>query len=92
MVLERVLRHSPNYKGYALVDDTAITEDGRYRARVVVVRIVDGRVRSQRFIDLETFAEEDAARQRAIAAAQAWIDEEEGTDRLALPTSFSSLY
>jgi len=52
---------------------------------------VGGRVRSQRFLDLETFAEESAARQRAIAAAQAWIDDEEGKDRLALPTSYSSL-
>lgn len=86
------MSHTHNYKGYAFVDDTAITEDGRYRARAIVVRIVDGRARSQRFIDLETFAEEDAARHRAIAAAQAWIDDEEGKDKLALPTSFSSLF
>ena len=86
--LERVLGYSHNYKGCAFVDDTAITDDGRYRARAIVVRLVDGRVRSQRFIDLETFAEEDAARQRAVAAAQAWIDDEEGKDKLALPTSF----
>jgi hypothetical protein len=51
---------------------------------------VDGSARSQRFIDLETFAQEDAARQRAIAAAEAWIDDEEDKDKLALPTSFSS--
>ena len=79
------------YRDYAFVDDTVMTEEGNYRARAIVVRIVDGRVRSQRFLDLEVFAEEGAARRRAVTAAQAWIDDEEGKDRLALPTSFSPL-
>jgi len=34
---------------------------------------------------------EDDARQRALAAARAWIDEEEANDELALPTSFAPL-
>ena len=89
-VLEGAL-NTKNYKGYALLDDTALTEQGSYRARAIVVRRVDGRVRSQRFIDLETFAEESAARQRAMTAAQAWIDDEENNDKLGLPTNFSSL-
>jgi hypothetical protein len=86
------LTDTHNYKGYAFVDDTAITETRSYRARTIIVRVVDGRARSQRFIDLETFPQEDAARQRAIAAAQAWIDDEEGKDKLDLPTNFSSLF
>jgi hypothetical protein len=89
-LLERDLNHTQNYKGYALFDDTAMTEEGSYRARAIVVRRVDGRVRSQRFIDLETFAQEGAARERAMAAAQEWIDDEESNDKLALPTNFSS--
>ena len=79
------------YKDYGFIDDTVMTEEGNYRARAIVVRIVGGRVRSQRFLDLETFADESAARQRAIAAAHAWIDDEQGKDKLALPTSFSPL-
>jgi hypothetical protein len=89
--LERLLSHTHHYKGYVVVDDTAMDEEGAYRARAIVVRIVDGRVRSQRFIDLESFAEESAARQRAIAAAEAWIDGDEDKDKLALPTSYSTL-
>ena len=85
------MNHSQNYKGYVLTDDTSKTEDGRYRARAIVVRLVDGRARSQRFIDLETFSDESAARRRAVSAAQAWVDDEEGKDKLALPTGFSQL-
>jgi hypothetical protein len=85
------LSHKHIYKEYAFDDDTARTEDGRYRARAILVRVGNGHARSQRFIDLETFAKEDDARQRAIAAARAWIDEEEGNDKLALPTGFSLL-
>jgi len=71
-------------KGYAFDDDTTRTEDGRYRARAILVTVGNGRARSQRFIDLETFAKEDDARQRAVTAARAWIDEEEDNRR---PTS-----
>ena len=85
------MSHSHKYKGYAFLDDTTITDDGSYQARAIVVKIVDGRARSQRFIDLESFAEEKMARLRAIGAAQAWIDDEDGKDKLALPTNFSAL-
>jgi hypothetical protein len=81
--------HKHSYNGYAFDDDTAMTEDGRYRARVILKTVRDGRPRSQRFIDLETFASVDDARQRAVAMARAWIDEEQNNDKLALPTSFS---
>ena len=82
-------KHS--YKGHVFDDDTARTDDGRYRARVVLITVGNGRPRSQRFIDLETFVNEDDARQRALAAARAWIDEEEANDELALPTSLAPL-
>jgi len=85
---EDILSHNHSYKGHAFDDDTAPTDDGRYRARVVLVTAGNGRPRSQRFIDLETFVKEDDARQRALAAARAWIDEEEANDKLALPTGF----
>ena len=85
------MRHGQRYKGSAFDDDTTRTDDGRYRARVVLITVGNGRPRSQRFIDLETFVNEDDARQRALAAARAWIDEEEANNELALPTSFAPL-
>ena len=85
------MSHGHSYKGYAFDDDTTRTDDGRYRARAILVTVGKGRTRAQRFIDLETFAKEDDAHKRAIAAARAWIDEEESNDKLALPTGFSPL-
>jgi len=78
-------------KGYTFSDETAVMEDGYYRACVAVMTLGEGRVRSQRFIDLETFRTEENARRRAVEAALAWIDDDRGKDRLALPTNFSPL-
>ena len=78
-------------KGYTFSDETAVMEDGYYRACVAVMTLGEGRVRSQRFIDLETFRTEENARSRAVGAARAWIDDEHGQDKLALPTNFSPL-
>jgi len=80
-----------DYKGYTFSDETAVMANGYYRARVAVMTLGEGRVRSQRFIDLETFRTEENARRRAVEAALAWIDDEHGQDRLALPTNFSPL-
>jgi len=88
--MERLM-HGHSYKGFVFDDETTMTDDGRYRARAVLVTMGTGRTRTQRFIDLETFAKEDDARKRAIAAARSWIDEEESNDKLALPTGFSPL-
>jgi hypothetical protein len=79
------------YKGYTVVDETIVVDDGRFRARIAILTLGDGRVRSQRFIDLETFQAEADARRRAVAGARAWIDAEvaQDNDRLALPTNFS---
>ena len=78
------------FKGYVFTDETTKTEDGRYRARVRILGQHGGR-RSQRFIDLETFANEADAHLRALDAARRWIDAEDGNDRLALPSSFAPL-
>jgi len=84
--------HRYEYKGYTFADETTVTEDGCYFARVVVITIGNGRIRSQRFIDLETYRTEAHARRRAVEAARAWIDDEQGgKDKLALPTNFSPL-
>jgi len=80
-----------DYKGFTFSDETAVMEDGYYRACVAVMTLGEGRVRSQRFIDLETFRTEENARRRAVEAALAWIDDDRGKDRLALPTNFSPL-
>ena len=89
--VERGMGQKHDYKGYTFSDETAVMEDGYYRARVAVMTLGEGRVRSQRFIDLETFPTEENARRRAVEAARAWIDDEHGKDRLALPTNFSPL-
>ena len=71
-------------------DETSRTEDGGYRARVRILGLNNGR-RTQRFIDLETFANEIEARHRASAEAVSWIDAEPERDKLALPSSFAPL-
>ena len=76
------------YEGYVFTDETSRTEGGGYRARVRILGLDNGR-RSQRFIDLETFANEVEARHRAFAAAVSWIDAEPERDKLALPSSFA---
>lgn len=78
-------------KDYVVSDLTSKLDDGRYQARVAVTRAVAGNGFSQRFLDLETFTNEAEARQRAISAAQAWIEGEHGRDRLSLPTGFLPL-
>jgi hypothetical protein len=55
----------PQLQGYVFDDETTMTDDGRYRARAVLVTMGTGRTRTQRFIDLETFAKEDDARKRS---------------------------
>ncbi len=76
---------------FVVSDLTSKLDDGRYRARVAVMGSIAGYGLSQRFLDLETFSDEADARQRAIAAAQAWIETQQGRDLLALPTGFLPL-
>ena len=78
------------YKGHTIADVSTRTESGRYRARAAIVALHGSQTRSQRFIDLETFATEAEAGERVLQVAMAWIDANGGQDRLALPTSFGT--
>lgn len=87
-----IVSHQHHHKGYAIDGNATRTDDGRYRAQAILVTLGNQRPRSQRFIDLESFANEDDARERAIAVARAWIDEEESnTHALMLPTDLAPL-
>ena len=79
------------YKGYTFADVSTPTENGRYRARVAILALDGTQTRSQRFIDLEVFTTREEAGERVVAVARAWIDENAGNDRLALPTNFTLL-
>ena len=79
------------YKGYSFADISTPTESGQFRARVAIMALDGTRTRSQRFIDLEIFRTSEEAQERVMAVARAWIDANDGADRLALPTNFSAL-
>jgi len=79
------------YKGYTFTDVSTPTDGGHYRARVAIMALDGTRTRSQRFIDLEIFRTSEEAQERVMAVARAWIDANDGADRLALPTNFSAL-
>jgi len=79
------------YKGYTFADVSTPTDDGRYRARVAIVALDGENIRSQRFLDLETFRTEAEARERTDAAAMAWIDRAIKPEQLSLPTNFCPL-
>ena len=76
------------YKGFSFADVSSQVDDGRYRAKVAIMGLEGVRTRSQRFLDLETFATEAEASVRALSGARAWIDENLGRDQLSLPTNF----
>jgi len=79
------------YKGYTYTDVTTRNDDGRYVARVAIMALDGSRTRSQRFIDLETYASRDAAHDRVETVARAWIDANLDPERLELPSRFSPL-
>ena len=79
------------YKGYTFADVSTPLDNGRYRARVAIMAIDGTRTRSQRFLDLEVFANPEEAGERVVAVARAWIDANAGNDQLALPTNFAAL-
>jgi len=62
------------YKGYYLTSGSIRTESGRYQARVAVTALASEKTRSQRFLDLDDFATEAEADERAIAGGKDWID------------------
>ncbi|CAN5197644.1 hypothetical protein BH11PSE9_BH11PSE9_12130 [soil metagenome] len=49
-------------------------DDGQYQARVAITYLGGEKTRSQHFLDLDSFPSETAANERALQAAQAWVD------------------
>jgi len=80
------------YRGYTYTNLTAPADDGRYVARVAIMALDGTRTRSQRFLDLESYATREEADARAHEAAVEWIDANQHPDRLALPSRFSTLF
>ncbi len=62
------------YRDYLLTCQPAPQPDGRYQARVVITSLAGDRTRSQRFLDLELFASEEAAIEHARQSGMEWID------------------
>jgi len=79
------------YKGYTYTGVTTRNDAGRYVARVAIMALDGSRTRSQRFIDLETYPSRDAAHDRVVTVARAWIDANLDPERLELPSRFSPL-
>src|SRR4051794_27255984 len=79
------LMSTMTYKDHQFTDVSTKTDDGRYRARVVITTLDGGFARSQRFLDMETYPTAEAARKRVIGGAMGWLDANAGEDRLMLP-------
>ena len=80
------------YKGYLIASLTTMNEYGRYEARVAIIGLTGDRARSQRFLDLEDYATETRADDRALEAAKDWIDAHPARERLYAPrTGFAPL-
>jgi hypothetical protein len=62
------------YRGYYISSLTTLNDEGRFEARVAIMALDGERTRSQRFLDLEHFATEEEADERALAAAKEFID------------------
>jgi hypothetical protein len=77
------------YRGYQVTPMATPTDDGKHRAVAAIVSMGGSRTRSQRFIDLGVFSDPAVAKERALLAAESWIDSEAAKDQLALPTNFS---
>ncbi|HKX40634.1 MAG TPA: hypothetical protein VJO99_05720 [Burkholderiaceae bacterium] len=80
------------YKGYLIASLTTVNEHGRYEARVAIIGSAVDRARSQRFLDLEDYATEAKADDRALEAAKDWIDAHPARENLYAPrTGFTPL-
>jgi hypothetical protein len=77
------------YRGYHFIQLSTLVGRDKYRSRVAVIDATASSTGAQRFLDFETFANQDAAQQRAFVGARAWIDaqlskdEARATSRLA---------
>jgi len=62
------------YRNYVLSCQPMRQDDGRYQARVVITSLGGDQTRSQRFLDLQVFASEEAAIEHARRSGMEWID------------------
>ena len=62
------------YRDYMLTCQPLNQPNGRFQARVVITAMAGDRTRSQRFLDLEVFASEQAAIEHARQSGMQWID------------------
>lgn len=62
------------YRDYVLSCQPMLLDDGRYQARVVITALGGIRTRAQRFLDLDIFATEERAIERARHLGMEWID------------------
>ena len=62
------------YRNHVLSCQPMRQDDGRYQARVVITSLGGDQTRSQRFLDLQVFASEEAAIEHARRSGMEWID------------------
>jgi len=62
------------YRDHLLSCQPMRQDDGRYQARVVITSLGGDQTRSQRFLDLQVFASEEAAIEHARRSGMEWID------------------
>ena len=62
------------YRDHVLSCEPMRQDDGRYQARVVITSLGGDQTRSQRFLDLQAFATEEAAIEHARRSGMEWID------------------
>ncbi len=62
------------YRDYMLTCQTQRQPDGRFQARVAITSLAGSHTRSQRFLDLDVFASEQAAIEHARHSGMEWID------------------
>jgi hypothetical protein len=61
------------YRGYVLNCRPTPVGDG-YQARATIICVASDKTMTQRFLDLEVFATEEDAVERALAAGRDWVD------------------
>jgi hypothetical protein len=79
------------YQRYLLRAVSTLEFGGTYRARAALTAVKDGRPRSQRFMDFESFATKAAADERAIEGGKLWIDAQTRIASAAFPTEFDTI-
>lgn len=71
------------YRDYHLSCRPMEMDDGTYQARVAIICVSGDKTRSQRFLDLEVFASEDVAIERARSVGMDWVDANAATSEAA---------